>query len=320
MGWRDRDEVDGLGNPTNRDAQGNPDDRDGHGNRPRDGQGNPWGGGPSAPGWFGGESGSTSNAPASAPNPSPAPDPAPSYPIIPAPRIRMSGRGDPAPGEPSSVIHVLAAIGLMMIAVSLAAWFFDATVLGMDTTRVAVAGLVLFLIGSFPRPVGILLLIGCGFGLYEAGATPAGWSREGIPGEALAAGIAGLALGIGLLASAATPMAAWKQKGRHRTLTAVVVLPVAALVILAVVFAPAARGTPGVARVPAVVTASSLNLRAAPVPRGALVGTVTRGDTLMITGAERDGWLPVEHAAGRGYVSARYLSRLMAPANSPPAR
>lgn len=320
MGWRDRDEVDGLGNPTNRDAQGNPDDRDGQGNRPRDGQGNPWGGGPSAPGWFGGGPGGTPPSPAGAPGPGPAPAAPSSYPATPAPEIIPWGGGDPAPREPYSVVQVLAAIGLLMIVVSLAAWFFGATVPGTDPTRVAVAGLILFLIGSFPRAVGILLLFGCGFGLYEAGSTPAGWSRAGIPGEALAAGIAGLALGIGLLASAATPMAAWKQKGRHRTLTAVVVVPVAALVILAVVFAPAERGTASFARVPAVVTASSLNLRAAPVPRGALVGTVGRGDTLMITGAERDGWLPVEHAVGRGYVSAQYLSRLMAPAPPPPAR
>jgi hypothetical protein len=289
------------GNSDNRDIHGNAMDRNIHGNSPSDIHGNPWGGGSSAPSWSGSGSASSSGSGATA---------SAGYPSQGSSSFGTWGGGGSAPREESSTVHVLAVIGILMIAASVVAWFLTPTVLGVEPTRFAITGLILFLIGTFPKVVGVLLLVGCAVGLYEAGSTPAGWSRAGIADEALAAGVVGMALGIGVLASAVTPIAAWNQKGRHRTLTALVVVPIGAIVLLAVVFAPGRRSPANPAVVPAVVTASSLNLRAGPAPRGVLLGTLMRGDTILITGEERNGWIPIVHARRRGYVSAKYLSRL----------
>jgi len=64
---------------------------------------------------------------------------------------------------------------------------------------------------------------------------------------------------------------------------------------------------------PAVVTAivisDGLNFRAEPSGSGEVIKTLSKDDTLIVTGAETsNGWVPVNHGADSGYVSADYIS------------
>jgi hypothetical protein len=68
---------------------------------------------------------------------------------------------------------------------------------------------------------------------------------------------------------------------------------------------------PAAARV--VVSANSANFREGPSAGTTVLKTLTKGDTLTVTGGADNGWLPVEHDGVQGYVSEDLLSAAPAP-------
>jgi hypothetical protein len=68
---------------------------------------------------------------------------------------------------------------------------------------------------------------------------------------------------------------------------------------------------PAAARV--VVSANSANFREGPSVGAKALKTLTKGDTLTVTGEADNGWLPVEHDGVQGYVSADLVSTAPAP-------
>jgi hypothetical protein len=58
----------------------------------------------------------------------------------------------------------------------------------------------------------------------------------------------------------------------------------------------------------ATVTSDSLNMRSAPSTSGNIIKTLSKGDTLTVTGSTENGWVPVTHGNDTGYVSADLIS------------
>jgi hypothetical protein len=71
---------------------------------------------------------------------------------------------------------------------------------------------------------------------------------------------------------------------------------------------PASASQTAAAATTATVTADSLNFRSAPSTSGSIIKTLSKGDTLTVTGSTENGWVPVKHGNDAGYVSADLVS------------
>jgi uncharacterized protein YgiM (DUF1202 family) len=58
----------------------------------------------------------------------------------------------------------------------------------------------------------------------------------------------------------------------------------------------------------ATVTSDALNLRAGPSASDDIIKVLKKGDTLTVTGAAENGWVPVTHGNDSGYVSGEMIS------------
>jgi len=297
--------TDIWGNPDNLDVHGNYNDRNIHGNRPMDIHGNTSDGSSGGGSSFGGSSSSPSSSSPGWPGGSVLSGRSGGDGSGWLPSARGGGSG-PA-GDPT-VIHLLAAIGMAMIGGGLVVSFLVPSVFGISPLRVAAAGIALFVIAMFPKLVGFIALSSSLFLLYTAGATPGGWAIAAIPDAMLVAGGVGVALGAGLVLSALTPLPASGRTGLHRTLLGAVILPVAAIVTIGVVARPSSDVPAASTTAEGIVTASALHVRSIPSQSGAKVGTLRRGDRVVVTGPRRGDWFPVLHQQRRGYVAAAYLS------------
>jgi uncharacterized membrane protein YeaQ/YmgE (transglycosylase-associated protein family) len=59
----------------------------------------------------------------------------------------------------------------------------------------------------------------------------------------------------------------------------------------------------------ATVTSDVLNFRTGPSASHDIIKTLKKGDTLTVTGAAENGWVPVKHGKDKGYVSAELISK-----------
>jgi uncharacterized protein YraI len=65
----------------------------------------------------------------------------------------------------------------------------------------------------------------------------------------------------------------------------------------------------------ATVTSDALNLRSGPSASHKIIKTLKKGDTLTVTGAAENGWVPVRHGRNSGYVNGEMVSVSAAPSS-----